>query len=602
MGAVRKDPGQVRLSFALAFPDAYEIGMSHVGLQILYAIINQRDDLLAERTYTPWPDMADLMRQVGVPLYALESFRPVREFDVFGISLQTELCFSNVLEMLDLAGIPLRAANRGERDPLVLGGGPSALCPEPVAAFFDAFILGDGEDAIVQFADAVAGLKERGAARADLLDEIARALPFVYVPSLYEVSYQADGVIAAIEPTSPAARVPVRAALVEDLDAACYPIAPLVPNVETIHDRIGVEILRGCAQGCRFCQAGMTKRPVRPRTPARVLDIATQTYAHTGHDEVALQSLSSSDYEDLGGLIAKIQDALEAQRVNVALPSLRVSDQLATLPTLLKNVRKCSLTVAPEAATNRLRAVINKNIDEADLFAGVVAAFQQGWRLVKLYFMIGLPTETDDDVDGILDIAARVADARKPFGGRGQVNVALSPFVPKAHTPFQWEPMASLERIREIQARLRERVRYRSVKLKFHTVERSFLEGVFARGDRRLAAVIERAWRSGCRFDQWDDHFNLARWLAAFEAEELDPAFYAHRKRGLSEVLPWDHLSAGVDRAFLLRERERAFCAVRTHDCRADRCHACGACRGLSPSARTQCPWPGLAAKPTINH
>ena len=578
LNAVHKLWSEARLRFVLAFPDVYEIGMSHAGLQVLYSILNQRSDLVAERTYSPWPDMAGLMRQVGVPLYTLDSFQPVRDADVLGISLQTELCYTNVLDLLALAGIPIRAGERGPDDPIVLGGGPVALYPEPVAPFFDVFLLGDGEDVVLEFADALIAAKAQHGGRSEVLAAVAERVPAAYVPSLYHVEYHADGRVAEIAPVRPASRLPVPAAQVEDFDKALCPTEPLVPNVETVHDRIGLEILRGCTQGCRFCQAGMVKRPARARQPDTLLAAASEAYRHTGHDEVSLTSLSSSDYPDLAGLIVRLQEQLGPHNVSVALPSLRVSDQLTTLPELLKNVRKSSLTVAPEAATDRLRAIINKNITEADLLRGVSEAFRQGWRLVKLYFMIGLPTETEEDQDAIVDLAEQVADLRKPFGGRGQVNVSVSPFVPKPHTPFQWEPMVGLERLREIEQRLRGRLRYRSVKLKFHRAERSFLEGVFSRGDRRLAAAVETAWRAGCVFDQWDDHFDFARWMAAFEQTGIDPAFYVQRERGAAEVLPWDHLDAHVKRDFLLEERHKAHSGIRTLDCRVDRCHGCGAC------------------------
>jgi len=586
--AVRKDHAAVDVTVCLAFPDTYAIGMSHSGLQILYSLLNARPDVAAERAFAPWPDMEQELRRAGLPLYSLETFTPLREFDVVGFSLQYEMGYTNLLTMLDLGGIPLHAADRGPDDPLIIAGGPCALSPEPVAEFVDLFLLGDGEETIQAFVDALKWARhsslagdrrtETSASRDELLFRLVTRVPSAYAPRLYRVSYNDDGTVRAIEPTRDGVPARVTAAVVEDLDRAHVPVKPVVPFVEIVHDRITLEIMRGCTRGCRFCQAGMTKRPVRVRSAENLVRLAEENYATTGHDEITLGSLSTSDYPDLEPLAREMSRRFDGRRVSLSLPSLRVNEQLHSLPGLIKTVRKSGLTIAPEAATGRLRRVINKDVTDGDLCAGVEEAYRQGWQLVKLYFMVGLPTETEEDYAGIVDLAQRISSLRRRVVKKpARVNVSVAPFVPKAHTPFQWEAMPGLEHLREIRRVLMARLHSRSVKLKFHKPERSLLEGVFSRGDRRLSAVIEEAWRNGARFDAWDEQFEMQRWQDAFARAGLSPSLYANRQRADDEVFPWSHLSAGVSYTYLRAERARAFRGEMTPDCRDAGCRQCGA-------------------------
>ena len=575
--AIAKDHAAVDLTFALAFPDTYPIGMSHTGLAILYDILNRRTDVAAERAFMPLPDMQRELRAAGLPLASIETHTPLRDFDVVGFSLQYEMGYTNILAMLDLAGIPLKAADRGDAAPLVVAGGPGAMAPEPVAPFFDLIVPGDGEEAILAIADAA--LATRGLPRAERLRALAAASPHFYVPALYRERRDADGRLLALDPTADGVPRRIRRAFVGDLDQAAYPTRPVVPFVETVHDRVTLEIMRGCTQGCRFCQAGMIRRPVRPRSVEQLRDIAWQSYRATGHSEVSLASLSTSDYPDLGRLIRTLSETFDPHRVSLALSSLRVGDQLEGLPAAIKSVRKSGLTIAPEAGRDELRRRINKNISNDDLLRGVRRAYEQGWRAVKLYFMIGLPGETEADVDAILDLAAQVSAQR---GGRrgGEVNVAVSSFVPKPHTPFQWEPMDPPDVLLEKQQRLRARNRSRAVHLKFHSVPRSHMEGVLSRGDRRVAEVLERAWRLGAELDAWDEHFRYDAWLRAFDEAGVRPGDYAHRRWAEDEWLPWDHIDAGVTKEFLLEEKHRAERGETTLDCRLGVCTRCGACVG----------------------
>ncbi|MHC4503460.1 MAG: TIGR03960 family B12-binding radical SAM protein [Planctomycetota bacterium] len=553
----RKDPAGVEVSVCLAFPDTYAIGMSHLGLKIIYEILNREEGVAAERVFAPWTDMARRMKDANVPLYSLESFRPLREFDVLGFSLQYELTFTNVLMMLELAGIPVLAAERTERDPLVVAGGPGAFSPEPLADFVDAFVLGDGEEVVLELVRSVRAT--RGMPRAERLLEISRGVRGVYVPSLYEVSYNSDGTVAGIAPAKDGVPGRVERRVVRDLDAAVYPTSPVVPFVETVHDRYAVEIMRGCPNRCRFCHAGVNYAPRRERSVETIVDLAREGIRATGYDEVALASLSSSDYTGFGDLVRRLADELTPQGVSLSLPSLRVDRMLKDVPPSVKGVRKPGLTIAPECASDRLRRATGKPIRNADLYAAVRSAYEAGWETVKLYFMIGLPGETDEDVRGIAEMANEVCFLRKRVKkSLAKVNVSVATFVPKAHTPFQWEAMASRDEIDRRREIIKSEVRSKRIRLSFHDADMSMLEGVFARGDRRLGKALVEARARGCSFDAWDEGHSPERWREAFEAAGVDPEFYARRERGTGEVLPWSHLDGGATEELLARERERA--------------------------------------------
>ena len=573
MGAKKKD--QADIHFILAFPDVYEVGMSHLGLKILYAVLNDVDWVAAERVYAPWPDMEEMLRRDGTPLATLESGLPLKEADVIGFTLQYELSYTNILNMLELAGIPLLAQERGEGSPLVLGGGPCACNPEPLADFFDAFLLGDGEEAVLEIAQACREWKGTGGSREALLNRLA-AIEGVYVPSLFEIRYDSSGRMESITPLKKGCEA-VRRRFVADLDTVPYPTAPVVPYLKTVHDRISMEIARGCTRGCRFCQAGYIYRPVRERSPEKVLEIIDQTLRNTGYDEISLLSLSTGDYGCIASLLRSLMARYASQRIAVSFPSLRVGTLTRELVDEVKKVRKTGFTLAPEAASDRLRQVINKGITEEDLLRNAAEAYSAGWRLIKLYFMIGLPTETLEDVLGIAELAKKVKNTGKRPGGGGEVNVAVSSFVPKAHTPFQWEPQISYEDILGKQQILRHELKKKKLNFKWQDAPLSVLEGVFARGDRRLGRVLLKARELGCRFDGWGEHFNFAKWQEAFSYAGIDPCFY-HRRRALDELLPWDHLDFGVSREFLLRELEKSGAGTYTDDCRTGRCSACGVC------------------------
>ncbi|MFH0964352.1 MAG: TIGR03960 family B12-binding radical SAM protein [Planctomycetota bacterium] len=557
--AITKDPRAVRLSVALAFPDTYEIGMSHLGLPILYDIANRDDRFAAERVFAPLPDFADVLARAGLTLPTLESGRPVRDFDVLGFSIQHELSYTTLLWMLDLSGIPLRSADRRPGDPIVIAGGPCAFSPEPLADFVDIFFLGDGEESFPEFLSLCADLRRAGASRADVIRESALSIPGLYAPALYAPRYDPDGTLRAVEPLDPRAPFPVRARVVEDLESAPCPTAPVVPLARTVHDRIMIEIMRGCARGCRFCQAGATKRPVRRRSPDLILRLAEETYANTGHNEIALTSLSSSDYPDIVGLARLLSERFRSRRVNLSLPSLRVGKELSELPAVLADVRRGGFTVAPEAASDRLRRIINKRVSESDLEKGVLEAYEAGWKVVKLYFMIGLPGEADEEVERIVDLAAHLSDLRRSMGsGPAQINATISIFVPKALTPFQWAPMISVEEASRKRDALRRRRLRGSVRLKFHDARQSFLEGVFARGDRRLGELLLRAYAAGAKLEAWTERFDFDLWTRVFREAPFDAVAHVTRERAAEETLPWDHLSAGVPREKLRDEYDKA--------------------------------------------
>jgi len=559
VNAVQKDWDTAAVRMCLAFPDTYGIGMSHLGSAIVYDLVNRRPDALCERTYTPWGDAQDRMRTLGLPLFAWESRRPVRAFDLLGFSLQYEMLYTNVLAMLDLAGIPLTAAERGEDDPLVLAGGPGTNNPEPMADFLDLVYVGDAEAALPALLDRYAELKAAGMPRAEMIAALARAFDFLYAPGLWAPRWHDDGRLAAIEPTTDGLPPVTRAAVVEDLDRTPFPTAPVVPSAETVHDRLTIEIMRGCPRRCRFCEAGRTKGPVRHRRPETVVNIAREGYANTGYDEISLTSLSPSDHPNLKEIMTTLDAEFGPRGVSLSLPSLRTNDQLELVPRLLGSVRKSGLTMVPEAGLPRLRRVIGKNIQEEHLLAGAREAWAGGWNLIKLYFMVGLPTETDEDLAAVGHLARKVSNVRRDVAkGPGKVNVAVANFVPKPHTPFQFHPMADRDYLTAARERLYGVLKGKRLSLKVHNVDRSLLEGVLARGDRRIGRVVLEAYRAGARFDAWDETFDPEVWRQAFEAAGVDPAFYAHRGRDEDEVLPWDHIDVGSDRAALWQEYQKA--------------------------------------------
>ncbi len=567
---------------ALLYPDTYELGMANQAIAILYDRLNGLKDTAAERVFVPWKDMAAAMRQSGVPLFTLESCAPVREVDLLGVTLPYELTFTNVLEALDLAGIPLRSADRSEGDPLVIAGGPCAFAPEPMADFFDAILIGEGEDAVADIVAAHRVAKVAGLSRTDLLERLA-AVPGVYVPSLYE---PASPEVAAHPRPGSAAPPVVEKRVLASLSEHRTPECPVVPFMDVVHDRAGVEILRGCTRGCRFCQAGMVYRPVRERTPDEIVRDAVAQLRCTGHEDVSLTSLSTTDHSRIEEILRRLSAATRGAGVAISLPSLRVDAFGVEMAALASSGKKSGLTFAPEAGTQRLRDVINKNVTEQDLLDTVAAAFGAGWRRMKLYFMMGLPTETDEDVRGIGELVRRVLDVAReatPPAQRGglRIGVSVAVFVPKAHTPFQWEGQAPNEEVRRRQQVLRESMPRKGVELAWHDTGVALLEGAIARGGRELSRVIERAWRSGAVFDAWTEEFSMSRWREAFAGEGLDLESLATTPHDPSEPLPWEHLSAGVDRDYLLGERERALAAETTPDCSFDGCTGCGVCPSL---------------------
>lgn len=574
MGIVVKPEAELRI--ALAFPDVYEVGMSHLGLRILYHILNGQEGVAAERVYAPWPDMAALMESRHEPLATLETNTPLCATDLVGFTLQYELSCTNIITMLDQAGIPRRAAVRDEGWPLILGGGPGAYNPEPLAPFFDAFLLGDGEEAVLEIAEILRSWKKSASPdKQQLLHQLA-GVKGVYVPSFFDVSHQQDGRVAAITPLKQGYEA-VRRRFLSDLESAAFPDSPVVPFLKTVHDRVALEIARGCTRGCRFCQAGYLYRPLRERSPERITELIRASLAATGYEEISLLSLSTGDYSCIEPLLQQLMSEYAGSRVAVSLPSLRVGTLTPELIEEIRRVRKTGFTLAPEAASERLRQVINKGISEEDLLEGAFNIYGAGWRSIKLYFMMGLPTETREDLAAICDLSRQVKAQARRAGGHGEVNVAVSTFVPKPHTPFQWERQLSLEETRERQRFLRDEMKRRKLNYKYQEAELSFMEGVFARGDRRLADVLERAVDLGCRFDGWREHFSLERWMQAFSDSGIDPQWYL-RQRDTDELLPWDHLDSGVNREFLKKELELAVSGAATPDCRFGQCSNCGVC------------------------
>ncbi|HZD60731.1 MAG TPA: TIGR03960 family B12-binding radical SAM protein [Anaerolineae bacterium] len=585
LNSVRKEVAEGGIRIALAYPDTYEVGLPNMGLQILYGILNRLDDVAAERVYAPWTDMESIMRERGIPLFSLETHSRVADFDVLGFSLQHELIYTNVLNMLDLAGIPIFAADRDGKYPLIIAGGPGTVNPEPLAPFFDLFVIGEAEELILELVDTLKEWKKNGQdGKLNLLRRLS-GIPGIYVPSFYEVSYSEDGLVRDVRAEEGAPEAVTRR-IVKDLSKIPVPMRPIVPFMDAVHDRCSVEVMRGCTRGCRFCQAGIIYRPVRERTKEQITSGISRILEGTGYEEISLSSLSSTDYTQIEDVLKSLSDAYTDQGISISLPSLRADAFSVKLIKEIAKVKRTGLTFAPEAGTQRLRDVINKNVTEEDILSTVKLAFEEGWQRIKLYFMIGLPTEGEDDLQGIVDIARKVVDVglktlEGPAKSRLMVVVSVSAFVPKPQTPFQWVSQDSLAEFEEKQRFLFERLKGKHLSYKWHNAKSSVIEGAIARGDRRIADVIYRAWQLGCKLDAWTKEFKFQEWMQAFSDVGLDPVSYTQRARAFDEVLPWQHIDTGIDKEFLEMEYERALEAELTGDCRFDACNTCGVCQNL---------------------
>lgn len=587
LNSVKKDKNKVAIRFAMCFPDVYEIGMSHLGIQILYDMFNKREDVWCERVYSPWPDLSAIMKEQGIPLFALESQEPLKNMDFVGITLQYEMCYTNILQILDLAQIPLLAAERSQEDPIVIGGGPCTYNPEPIADFFDMFYLGEGEVQYDALLDLYKEMRAKGASREDFLHEAAK-IPGIYVPSLYRVTYKEDGTIESFLPVYEDVPETVEKQLVMDMSEAVYPEKPVVPFIKATQDRVVLEIQRGCIRGCRFCQAGMVYRPNREKGVERLKDLAYKMLKSTGHEEISLSSLSSSDYTELEELVNFLIDEFKGKGVNISLPSLRIDAFSLDVMSKVQDIRKSSLTFAPEAGSQRMRNVINKGLTEEVILNGAKMAFEGGWNKVKLYFMLGLPTETEEDMRAIPQLANEIAKLyyetvpKENRNGKCQVTISTSFFVPKPFTPLQWAKMCTPEdylgRARIVNEAVHEQLNRKSIRYNWHEADVTVLEGVLARGDRKIAPVILKVYEKGGVFDAWGEFFDYQRWLDAFEECGVDPDFYTMRERSLDEVFPWDFIDAGVDKSFLIREWKNAMEESVTPNCRM-RCSGCGSRR-----------------------
>ena len=584
MNSVEKNKDEVEVRFAMCFPDVYEIGMSHLGIQILYDMFNRRKDVWCERVYSPWTDLDKIMREKDIPLFALESQDPIKEFDFLGFTIQYEMCYTNILQVLELSQIPLLARDRGEDCPIVIGGGPCTYNPEPLADFFDMFYIGEGETIYGNLMDLYKDFKNSGKDRKDFL-KAAAELPGIYVPSLYEVTYKEDGTIATFEPIEKNVPRKICKQLVMDMTEAVYPMAPVVPFIRATQDRVVLEIQRGCIRGCRFCQAGMVYRPTRERDVDVLKEYALRMLQNTGHEEISLSSLSSSDYSELENLVDFLMEECGKKKVNISLPSLRIDAFSLDVMSKVQDVKKSSLTFAPEAGSQRLRDVINKGLTEEVILKGAGEAFEGGWNKVKLYFMLGLPTETEEDQKEIAHLAEKIAKRyyeipKDQRNGKCQITVSTSFFVPKPFTPFQWAPMCTmgdfLGRAKTVNHEIKEQLNHKSIRYHWHEADVTVLEGLLARGDRKVGAAILAAYKNGALYDAWSETFDRGKWQQAFEGTGLDIDFYTTRKRSTDEILPWDFIDIGVSKKHMIKEWERAQNGEVTPNCK-EKCAGCGA-------------------------
>lgn len=582
--SIVKDHDTVDVKVALAFPDVYEVAMSHLGLKIIYSVINRRNDALAERVYAPWTDMEKMMREKHIPLFSLENKCPVRDFDVLGFTLPYEMSYTNVLNMLDLAGIPVFSKDRGDEYPIIVCGGPCVYNAEPMCDFIDLFFIGESEEAIGEMVDIIKQWKAEGkpGGKGEELRRLAQ-IEGCYVPAFYEASYYEDGTFRAIKPLRKDAQFPVKKRVIRDVDKVAVDDMPILPHIEIVHDRAVLEMFRGCSRGCRFCQAGMIYRPVREKKESHLQELAERLIQNTGYNEISLMSLSSADYSRLPELVDHLMDKFQNRRVSVSLPSLRVDSFSIDIAKKVQQVRKSGLTLAPEAGTQRMRDVINKGITEENIMEACSNAFKNGWSKVKLYFMLGLPTETDEDLAGIVDLAMRIKNLYHDIRGRYdcRITVSVSSFVPKPFTPFQWMPQCTVAEVERKQQYLKKLFTDRHIRYVYHDAKTGYLEAVLARGDRKIGQVIYTAWKKGCIYDGWTEFFQYDRWMEAFEECHVNPDLYANRDRDEYEAEPWDHIDCGVTKDFLRKEWRMAQKGVHTFDCRRKPCNGCAVCPAL---------------------